>query len=102
MNLSTLFLKKYGKDIVNKIFRQIESEGPYQNNAQYIEIVFKVAFFDFIGLDNIQSNKLLAHIEKNTNINIEEITKIHKTSILTIKKYLKLTMNETIENERLE
>lgn len=50
MDLSKLFLEKHGDKIFNEISNQIIIENSNKDSQDSIEIVFKVAFFDFIGL----------------------------------------------------
>ena len=50
MNFSTLFLDKHGKEIFEKISKQITQEKIDICDNNYIEIVFKIAFLDFFGL----------------------------------------------------
>ena len=88
MDFSEFFLSEYGEKIFNNITLQIKTESPENYNKDYIKIVFKIAFFDYIGFTAEQIKKLLNEIYKNNKINVENILATHKNSILVIKKHL--------------
>lgn len=88
MDFSEFFLSEYGEKIFNDITLQIKTESPENYNKDYIKIVFKIAFFDYIGFTAEQIKKLLNEIYKNNKINVENILTTHKKSIKAIKKYL--------------
>lgn len=98
MNFSTLFLDKHGKEIFEKISKQITQEKPDIYDNDCIEIVFKVAFLEFFGLTDWQIGKIIEDFMKCPNINIGEIKSIHKKSISDIQRYLQSAMDETIQN----
>ena len=97
MNFSTLFLDKHGKEIFEKISKQITQEKIDICDNNYIEIVFKIAFLDFFGLKDWQIKKMIEDFMKCQNVNIEKIKTIHKNSITEIQKYLQSAMDETIK-----
>lgn len=99
-NLSTFFLKKYGQTAFNIIAEQIKKENLDKFNKSYIEIIFKIALYDFIGLNCIQVQNLLKHTYKKININVQEIKNIHKKSIHKIQEYLRASMKETLEENK--
>ena len=57
MNFSTLFSDKHGKEIFEKINKQIIQEKPDICDKNYTEVVFKIAFLDFFGLTDWQIKK---------------------------------------------
>lgn len=61
MNFSMLFLEKHGKKKFNRIHKQITKEKNNIND-NYIEVLFKVSYLDFFGLDNISINKMIKDI----------------------------------------
>lgn len=98
MKFSTLFLDKHGKNIFENICKQISREKLDIYDNDYIEIVFKVALADFLGLIDWQIEKMIGDFMKCSNINIGRIKSIHKKSISEIQKYLQSAMDETIQN----
>lgn len=96
MNFSTLFSEKHGKQEFDNISEQILREKPLTNNNNYTEVVFKVAFLDFFGLDDSTIEKMIKDIMKFPNVNIAEIKSVHKASISEIQKYLKSAMEDTL------
>ncbi len=93
MEFSKLFLEKQGENIFNEIINQITKENSNKDRKDSIEVVFKVAFFDFIGLsenitENIMKNNMLIE-----DINIKEIKLVHKNSIKLIRRYLQDTID---------
>jgi hypothetical protein len=95
MEFSTLFLEKHGKENFENINRQILQEKQFiiNNNNDYIEIVFKIAFLDFFGLDNDTIRKMIENIMNCHQINIEQMKSIHKNSINEIQKCLQSAMD---------
>lgn len=87
-DFSEFFLSEYGEKIFNDITLQIKTESPENYSQDYISIVFKIAFFDYIGFTAKQIKKLLNEIYKDNKINVENTLLIHKTSITEIKKHL--------------
>ena len=95
MKFSTLFLEKHGKDDFENINRQILQEKQLITNNinDYIEVVFKIAFLDFFGLDNDVIRKMIENIMNCHEINVEQMKRIHKNSISEIQKYLQSAMD---------
>ncbi len=100
MKFSTLFLDKHGKNIFENICKQILQEKQIDFNTNYIEIIFKIAYLEFFGLNNCQIKNMIEDFMKCQEINIEEIKSIHKKSICEIQKYLQSAIDETILNEK--
>lgn len=94
MQFSKLFLDKHGKNIFKEITTIIEYEKLEKFGADYIELIFKVAFMSCFGLDNNALNQMLKDI--NCDIDIKEIKKIHRNSIKTIQKFIKQINSESI------
>ena len=99
MKFCTLFLEKHGEKIFNKICNIIKQENREKFSEKYVEIIFKVSFLSFCGVEEKSIRQMLSD---NTNIkyplNIETLTKTHKKSIAEIQKYLKKSMDETIND----
>lgn len=95
MKFSTLFLEKHGKEKFNDISKRImqEKQSVADNSNDYIEIIFKIAFLDFFGLDNDVIKKMIENIMNCHQINVEQMKKIHKNSISEIQKYLQSAMD---------
>lgn len=89
IDFSEIFLRKHGEKVFQDITNQIKIENKGSCDKQYIGIVFTVAFFTYIGLDDTNKIYLLGDIPKN--IDIESIQKIHKKSISKIQEYIKDT-----------
>lgn len=98
MNFSKIFLEKHGEVVYNKIIDEIIKEEANKIDNTSIEIIFKVAFLSFLGIEESQIKNMLDDIYKNNKINVEEILIIHSKSINLIKKYLKLNMEEITNN----
>lgn len=62
MNFSTLFLEKHGKEKFDKIVKQIIQENSNEHDNNYIEILFKIAYLEFFGLDNFAIDKMIKDI----------------------------------------
>lgn len=95
MKFSTLFLEKHGKEDFDNINSQIlqEKQSITDNSNDYIEVIFKIAFLDFFGLDNDTIRRMIKNIMNCDQINIEQMKRIHKNSINEIQKYLQSTMD---------
>ena len=94
MKFSELFCEKHGEQLFNNICNKIVLENN-NNSKEYIELVFKFAFFDFFGLDILTIKNLIKDTMLIQDVNIEEIKSVHKYSIQEIQKYLQSAMNET-------
>lgn len=62
MNFSTLFLEKHGKEKFDKIVKQIIQENSNEHDNNYVEILFKVAYWEFFGLDDFAIDKMIKDI----------------------------------------
>ena len=95
MNFSTLFLEKHGKKNFENIIKHISQERQVipGNSNDYIEIVFKIAFLTFFGLDDDVIKKMIENIMNCQQIDVNQMKRIHKNSISEIKKYLQSAMN---------
>ncbi len=94
MSFSNLFSNKHGDQIFNAISNRILQEISKKDDAEYVEIVFKVAFLSFFGLDDNSIKKLIEDTMSKQNVNVKEIKITHKNSIKEIQKYLQSAMNE--------
>lgn len=100
LDLNKLFLKKFGNNIYNKILTEINFENPkYKNNNLYIELIFKIAFYNFIGLSNTQIINFLQPTFLNINIQLKDIFIIHKDSIKLIQQYFQNIVDESLKEE---
>lgn len=97
MNFSTLFLDKHGKEIFRKITKQITQEKPDICDKNYIEVVFKIAFLDFFGLDNDVIKRMIEDIMNCHQVNVGKIKTVHKKSINEIQKYLQSAMDNAVK-----
>lgn len=95
MNFSKLFLERHGKLVYDKIEKQIIQENSTRYNDDYIEIIFKIAFLDFFGLNLNETKKMIEDIMPDQQVNIEEISSIHKASITKIQEYLRKATENT-------
>ena len=93
MNLSNLFSDKHGNQTFYAISNKIIQEKSKKDDAEYVEIVFKVAFLDFFGLTDDAIKKLIEDTMLKPNVNVKGIKQIHKDSIKEIQKYLQDAMN---------
>lgn len=98
MNFSTLFLEKHGIKKFNQVNKQIELEMQNKYDNNYYEIIYKIAFLDFFGLQNFQIENLIKHFMNYKSININLIKKVHKKSINQIQNYLQSALDETSLN----
>lgn len=62
MNFSSLFLEKHGKEKFDKIVKQIIQENSNEHDNNYVEILFKVAYLEFFGLDSFAIDKMIKDI----------------------------------------
>ena len=92
MNFSGLFKEKHGNQLFNDISNIIQKESSNIDN-NYIELVFKIAFFDFFGIDNCTSEKIIKDTMLMPNIDVKKLKITHKNSIKEIQKYLKSATN---------
>ena len=67
MNFSTLFLEKHGKDKFDKIVKQIMQENSNEYDNNFIEILFKVAYLEFFGLDSSTIDKMLKDLMRSSS-----------------------------------
>ena len=88
MNFGKLFLKKHGEQVFNDVSKKIMQEKLNNCNNDYVEIVFKVAFLDSFGLDEIAIEKIIKYAMSVKNINVKEIKSIHNHSIKEIQNRL--------------
>ncbi len=92
IDLIKLFIKKFGEDVFKDITNIIQEENNKNIDEEYIENIFDIAFYNYLGLDN----KKIIKLTKNNNVyNLE---KKHKNSILKIQKYFSKAMNDGINN----
>lgn len=99
LDVSTLFLNKFGEKIFNDILDNIRMENPLFYNSFYIEVIFKLAFYDFIGLNNEQIKDFIIYEKEPLNLDIDNYKKIHKKSIPKIKKYLENNIQEILDSK---
>ena len=86
IKFSKLFTDKHGGEVFNEVKDLIENEKNEKCDNNYIEAVFKVAFMGYFGLDNNGLNNMLRDID--CNLDIKDITEIHKNSIKFIRDYI--------------
>lgn len=93
INFSRIFLEKHKKKAFNSVVKQInlEKENASDND---IEVVFKFAFFDFFGMDEIDIKNFIENIMPGIKVNVGEIKSIHEKSISDIQKFLKDVMED--------
>ncbi len=91
INFSSLFSDKHGIEKYNIITSQILKEKSNIDN-NYIEIIFKVAFFEYFGLEDNALQNMLNDI--GCKITIDELKNTHKKSISMIKEYIKSVSDE--------
>lgn len=88
MNFSELFLERHGKLVYDNINKQIIQENSTRYDEKYVEIIFKVAFLSFWGLDPNEAKKMIEDIMPGQQVDIEKINYTHRESISKIQKYL--------------
>ncbi len=95
MKFSTLFLEKHGKKDFENITRQILQEKQLitDNSNEYIEVVFKIAFLVFFGLDDDVIKKMIEKIMNFNQVDIKQMKNVHHKSISKIQEYLQSAMN---------
>lgn len=95
MKFSTLFLEKHGKKDFENITRQILQEKQLitDNSNEYIEVVFKIAFLVFFGLDDDVIKKMIENIMNFNQVDIKQMKNVHHKSISKIQEYLQSAMN---------
>lgn len=86
IEFSKLFKNKHGVTIYNNIISEIKKERSESCDNNYIEAIFRVAFFGYIGLDENALNNMLKDI--NYKEDLAYINKIHKNSIRNIRNYI--------------
>lgn len=87
MNFSELFKEKHGINVFLYISNKILLENSI-DSSNYIELVFKIAFFDFWGLDTSIIQNLINENTSVESVNVKKLQSIHKNSIREIQKYL--------------
>lgn len=92
ISFSKLFADKHGQNIFNEVILEVTKEKRGECDSDYIEVIFKVAFMWYFGLDDDSLTEMLEDI--NCNINIKTIKKVHKNSINIIQDYIKKTNAE--------
>ncbi len=97
MNFSELFEKKHGKQLFNDISREITIESSNVNSNNYIELIFKVAFYDYFGLSEASIEELIKDTMSEQYVNVKDIKVIYKNSIKEIQKYLQDTLDSKIK-----
>lgn len=88
VDIISLFIDKHGKDLYDNIINQIEKEKDTTLDNEYIDLIFNIAFFDFIGVKRKVINKMYQ------NKDINRILKVHKSSINMIEKKLDSGLND--------
>lgn len=89
ISFSNLFLEKHGENVFKNITAIIEQENSYSSNNNHVELVFKIAFLDYFGLNVLQIKDLIYDTMKLKDINIDDLKLRHKKSISEIQKYIK-------------
>lgn len=92
MNFSELFKEKHGINVFHDISNKILLENSI-DSSNYIELVFKIAFFDFWGLDESVIQNIINDTMLLQNISIKNLKFIHQNSIKNIQKYLQSTID---------
>lgn len=93
MNFSELFAEKHGKQLFNDISNKILLENSNKNNPECIELVFKVAFFDYWGIDDTTTKRIIKDTMSIRDINVKAIKEVYKNSIKEIQQHLESTTN---------
>lgn len=92
MNFSTLFIEKHGKNVFYQIRKQIVQESHKKINIEFIEIIFKIAYFSFWGLNSSMIEQLLEDLFPNQKVPVEKLQSLHQKSICTIQSYLQASI----------
>lgn len=82
VDIISLFIDKHGKDLYDNIINQIEKEKDTTIDNEYIDLIFNIAFLDFIGVKRKVINKMYQ------NKDINRILKVHRSSMNMIEKRL--------------
>lgn len=93
ISFSSLFSDKHGVEEYNIITSQIQKEKNKIDN-NYIETIFKIAFFKYFGLEDNALQNMLNDI--GCKITISELKNTHKNSIEMIIDQIKSVSNEEI------
>ena len=98
INFRERFYKKHGEKIFKDIVKQIEGEYNSNCDINYIDIIFTVAFISYFGVTDTSKIRLLGGISKDRYIDINQIQKTHKKSILQIQEYIQETNRKNLGN----
>lgn len=95
IKFSTLFLEKHGREKFDNIRTRIiqEKQLIIDDYNNYTEIIFKIAFLDFFGLDNDVIKSMIEDIMNCHQVNVSKLKIIHTRSINEIQKHLQSAMN---------
>ena len=78
---SKAFLEKHGKKIYDAIIETIRNETNKKIDVLYIELIFRTALLEYIGLENDRLENFIKDILNKSDYNIEDFRKKHKNSI---------------------
>lgn len=92
MNFSELFKEKHGINVFNNIRNKILLENSI-DSSNYIELIFKIFFFDLLELNTSIIQNLINDTMSPQNVNVKELLSIHKNSIREIQAYLESATN---------
>ena len=81
-----ILLKNISSDDAKRRISEIKKERSESCDNNYIEAIFRVAFFGCFGLDENALNNMLKDI--NYKEDLAYINKIHKNSIRNIRNYI--------------
>lgn len=81
IKFSKIFLKKHGKQFFQDITNQIKLECNNNCDANYIDMIFTIAFLTYIGVFDNKRICILGGISVDKNIDIEKMKEIHRKSI---------------------
>ena len=96
IKFSELFLNKHGEKIFNGISLQIKNENPQKYSKDYVEIIFKIAFFNYIGILPKEINRLMKDLYNKDLIDADKILVTHQKSIDTIKEYFQSAVDNFV------
>lgn len=96
IKFSELFLDKHGKHLFKGITTIIENEKLDKCDNNYIEVIFKVAFMSYFGLNDQALNRMLEDI--NCSSDIKTLKSLHKKSIKNIQNHIKSTEIEDLKS----